>query len=118
MLSENEVEAIAAVAHEANRAYCITLGDLSQPSWTDAPEWQAKSARAGVRFHEANPDAGDSASHESWMREKYADGWTWGPVKDAEKRTHPCLVPFDELPVEQQRKDALFRAVVHALLPR
>jgi hypothetical protein len=34
---------------------------------------------------------------------------------DATPPTHPCLVPYAQLPAEQQRKDALFQAVVAAL---
>ena len=34
-----KVEQIAQVAHELNKAYCESLGDNSQPSWEDAPEW-------------------------------------------------------------------------------
>lgn len=56
-----------------------------------------------------------SASHQSWMAQKLADGWTFGPVKDAEKKQHPCLVPFNLLPREQQAKDFIFRGIVHAL---
>lgn len=106
---------VAAVAHEANRAYCRALGDYSQPEWAAAPEWQRDSAIQGVRFHRANPDAGDAASHENWMKQKREDGWIYGPIKDPAKKEHPCMVAFDLLPVEQQRKDALFRAIVHAL---
>ena len=108
-------EDIARVAHEINRAYCLALGDLSQPAWADAPEWQKVSARIGVEFHLANPDAGPEASHESWLAEKQRDGWVYGPTKDADRKTHPCVVPFADLPREQQAKDFLFRAVVHAL---
>lgn len=106
---------VAAVAHEANRAYCRALGDYSQPEWHDAPEWQKASAIDGVLFHRANPDVGDSASHDNWMRHKRAEGWIYGPLKDPEKKEHPCMVDFNMLPIEQQRKDALFRAIVHAL---
>ena len=70
---------------------------------------------AGVVFHVENPDAGDSASHENWMKQKIEEGWVYGKEKDPEKRTHPCLVEFDQLPEVQQKKDALFRAIVHAL---
>lgn len=104
----------ARVAHEVNRVWCEFNGDASQPSWQDAPAWQRDSAIAGVAFHRANPDAGDSASHDSWMAQKVADGWTHGDVKDPEAKTHPCMVPFDQLPPEQQFKDRLFRTVVHA----
>jgi len=110
-----EIVHIAAVAHETNRTYCIAIGDASQPKWKDAPEWQKNSAINGVKFHIADPDAGPSASHESWLEEKYADGWKYGEVKDPEKKEHPCCVPYDELPLEQQVKDALFVGVVRAM---
>lgn len=108
------LEHIAEAAHEANRAYCDSLGDTSQPSWGDAPDWQRQSAINGVRFHINNPFANASASHESWFAEKQADGWTYGPVKDPANKRHPCMVPFSELPVEQQIKDHIFRSTVHA----
>ena len=108
-------EQIARVAHEINRAYCEALGDLSQVEWEQAPGWQKASAINGVEFHMRNPHAGPEASHNSWLAEKEADGWVFGPTKDPEAKTHPCMVPFPSLPVEQQAKDYLFRATVHAL---
>lgn len=103
------------VAHEVNKAYCESLGDHSQPTWKDAPNWQKDSAIKGVELHINNPGAGPEASHEGWMKEKIENGWKYGPIKDPEKKEHPCLVPFSELPREQQAKDFIFRAVVHAM---
>lgn len=108
--------AIARVAHDVNRAYCQSLGDFSQPLWDDAPEWQQQSAIKGVEFHMANPDASPSASHDAWMAEKVATGWKWGLEKNPELKTHPCMVPFAQLPQEQRAKDFLFRGVVHAIM--
>lgn len=108
------VDAVAKICHEANRALCSALGDNSQPAWEDAPEWQKASARKGVEFHVMN-NAPASASHESWLKEKEETGWKYGPVKDAEKKEHPCFVPYDQLPKEQQFKDHLFRGIVHAM---
>lgn len=108
---------IAMIAHEANRAYCQQIGDNSQKSWEEAEQWQRDSAIKGVDYHLANPDATPENSHESWMKEKEETGWTYGPVKDPEKKEHPCFVPYNELPVEQQAKDYLFRGIVHALAP-
>lgn len=109
-------QAIARVAHEVNRAYCEALGDLSQKPWDEAPEWQRESAVNGVRFHDENPDASPSASHDNWLAEKVAGGWVYGDVKDPDARTHPCCVPYEKLPVEQRAKDYIFRAVARALL--
>ena len=106
---------IARVAHEVNRAYCEALGDHSQTSWETAPQWQQDSAVTGVNLHLDNPDAGPQASHESWLAEKVATGWKYGRMKNLTMKTHPCIVPFDQLPKEQQVKDFIFRAVVLAL---
>lgn len=106
---------IARICHEANESLCVTQGDFSQPSWDDAPDWQRDSAINGVNFHLANPDAGTDDSHNSWMKEKVDGGWVYGEVKDAEAKTHPCIVAYDQLPAEQQAKDYLFRGIVHSL---
>jgi hypothetical protein len=112
----DRIIAIARTAHEVNRVFCEFVGDFSQPRFEDAPAWQRTSAIKGVEFHLANRDAGDSASHDSWMAEKVATGWVYGEVKDpdAVPPTHPCMVPFDQLPPEQQIKDRFFRTIVHA----
>lgn len=111
-ISGTEAVKLARTCHEVNRVWCAYNGDDSQPEWDEAPEWQRASAIAGVKFVVANPDAGDSATHDSWMREKKTDGWVYGEVKDPEAKTHPCMVPFDELPAAQQFKDRLFRTIV------
>jgi len=114
MSARNKQEIIARVCHEVNRAYCQALGDMSQPTWEEAPDWQRVSARGGVAFHTSG-DHGPAASHVSWMAQKEAEGWKYGPVKDAEKKEHPCYLPYEELPAEQRAKDYIFRAIVHAM---
>lgn len=108
-------EAIAMVCHEANKAWCEANGDSTQKSWNDAAQWQRDSAVKGVEFRIDNPDAPDSAQHQEWLNDKIMDGWKYGPVKDADKKEHPCIVAFEELPKWQQQKDALFAAIVNAL---
>jgi hypothetical protein len=118
------VEQIAKVCHEANRAYCATIGDLSQTEWEAAPEWQRQSAIHGVEFHMQRHETQDAsmtnlvpdpaASHRNWLKEKLADGWKYGPVKDPEKKEHPCCVPFEKLPLEQKMKDYIFSHIVLA----
>lgn len=110
---EAKIEACARAAHEVNRAYYIAIGDLTQPHWEDAPDWQKQSARNGV----AGALAGNTPeeSHVSWLAEKQATGWKFGPVKDPVKKEHPCVRAYSELPPDQRAKDALYLAIVRAV---
>lgn len=109
---------IAMIAHEANRAYCHSIGDDSQPAWVDAPEWQWSSALAGVRFHidalASGHEPAPSASHDSWLAQKRDEGWKYGPVKNPAMKEHPCFVEYHELPLEQRLKDYIFSGIVRS----
>lgn len=109
------VDLIARTAHEVNRAVCEFHGDHSQAPWSEAQPWQRESAVKGIAFALENPDVPASTQHDAWMADKLADGWTHGEVKDADAKTHPCIVPYDQLPPEQRIKDHTFRAVVRGL---
>jgi hypothetical protein len=111
----NRIEEIARVCHEANRAWCEANGDHSQRDWESAEPWQRESAIKGVEFALANPNAPESAQHDAWMTDKIKDGWVFGKTKDIAAKTHPSIIPFDELPHEEQAKDHLFRGIVRAL---
>lgn len=113
--SDIKTEHIAAACHQANKALCDAFGDTSQVDWKDAPQWQRDSAITGVKFCMNNPTAPPSANHDSWMKEKVASGWVHGAVKDAGAKTHPCIVPYDQLPPDQKAKDYVFKAMVAAL---
>ena len=109
-------EDIARVVHAANRELQIVQGDpVPSPPWDEAPDYQAREATAGVQEVMRNPDLTAEQSHELWVTRMRADGWTYGEVKDFGRKTHPTLLPFGELPAEQQLKDRLFIAIVRAL---
>lgn len=113
MIDTKMIEACAHAAHEVNRVYCLTLGDASHVPWELAPEWQRVSTRAGVE--KALAGATPEESHASWLALKTQEGWVYGPVKDLERKTHPCMRPYQELPPEQQRKDHLYLSVVRSM---
>src|SRR5687767_13476949 len=110
-----DAEKIAEICHEVNRGLCLGLGDDSQPRWEDAPDWQKNSAMDGVAAILEGKIQNPEDSHDSWAQQKYRDGWQYGPIKNPDKKEHPCLVPFHELPADQQLKDALFLTVVEYL---
>lgn len=116
MDESDKIETCAHVAHEVNRLYCESIGDHSQVPWYEAPDWQRQSAREGVKNIIADPSFSPEQSHESWMKLKAAEGWMYGPTKDPEAKTHPCMVPYSELPQAQRQKDSLFNAAVRSTL--
>ncbi len=106
---------IAAIVHEANRQYCESIGDSSQKPWSEAPDWQKSSALDGVVGIINGTITTPEQSHESWMAKKTADGWVFGDAKDEVAKTHPCMVPYDQLPAEQKMKDTIFHGIVKSL---
>ena len=106
----------ARLCHETNRGYCEALGDTSHVRWEDAPGWQRESAVAGVQAIVNDPVMTPEQSHARWVVWKVQRGWMYGTEKDAERKTHPCLVPYGELPAHQRAKDVIFGAIVRAAL--
>lgn len=114
------IETIARAAHEVNRVLqqiMLSLGVSGgvpvAESWEDFPPDQQAGVIAGVR--KAIDGATPEQLHESWVEFKESDGWVYGPVKDADAKTHPCLVAYEDLPPEQRAKDDLFSVIVRAL---
>lgn len=111
----NDLEAIARTVHEALRAWSMAHGRADFPGWEDAPDWMKASSRDSVQFVLDNPAAGPGAQHAQWMQQRLSAGWIYGPERDDARKTHPMLIPFDDLPEFEQRKDAVVCAIVTAL---
>jgi len=44
-------------------------------------------------------------THEVWSKQRFAEGWKYGKTRDDEKKLHPCLVPYEELPENEKEYD-------------
>ena len=130
---EGAMEQLARAIHADYLAKMRTAGQADHPSaveWENLSEEFRESNRAQARSisEKLNMagfayDAGDTpfpsveefdqqttlllaqSEHIRWMQEKLANGWTYAPVRDNGLKRHPCLVPYDDLPVEEQQKD-------------
>lgn len=112
-------EDIARCVHAAQRELQIVQGDpWPSAPWDEADAYQVRQVVAGVAEALADPGITPERSHQLWCDRMRADGWRYGPVKDAGRKTHPCLLPWDGLPAGAQMKDRLFLAIVAALAPR
>ena len=43
--------------------------------------------------------------HEVWSETRIQQGWTYGEQRNDELKTHPCLVPYEDLPEEEKEYD-------------
>jgi hypothetical protein len=106
------IKALAKMVHEANKAFCESIGDFSQMPWSEAPEYNHQSAMVGVEAICKNPNISPEESHDVWMATKKADGWVYGETKNKEEKTHPSIVPYAELSAAEKYKDHLVKAIV------
>ena len=44
-------------------------------------------------------------AHDIWARQRFSDGWTFGPVRDDDQKRHPCLIPYADLPESEKQYD-------------
>ena len=43
--------------------------------------------------------------HEVWAKSRMDEGWTYGNERNDRKKTHPCLIPYSELPEIEKEYD-------------
>ncbi len=98
----NKIEFIANIRHIGWVTYQIAAG---QPYNEKINQDQYESLVDGIIFALENPDITPEENHNNWMKMKVKQGWIYGNVKDFDKKTHPDLVPFNELPDIEKRKD-------------
>lgn len=46
-------------------------------------------------------------AHEVWAEERRKEGWSYGPVRDDERKFHPDMLPYNRLPESEKEYDRL-----------
>lgn len=49
--------------------------------------------------------------HDTWAAGRLSDGWTWGESLDEVKKTHPCLIPYEDLSETEKSYDRRTAAI-------
>lgn len=49
--------------------------------------------------------------HESWMKQRLSEGWRYGKIRDDKEKTHPCIVPYNQLPESEKAYDHITATV-------
>jgi len=102
---------IANIRHIGWVAYQIAV---HQPYNEKMDKDQFESLIDGIRFQDENPNNTPEQNHENWVKMKTSQGWVHGYVKDFDKKTHPDLVPYCDLPKVEQLKDTV-GSIVHRM---
>ena len=111
MIKTDKPYFIANIRHIAWVAFQIAAG---QPYNEQINKDQFDSLVDAIVYQKANPHVTLEENHNNWMRMKEKQGWVYGPKKDFLKKTHPDLVPFNDLPTIEKRKD-VSDIIVHRL---
>ena len=44
-------------------------------------------------------------THEVWAQERMAQGWRFGPARNDQRKEHPSLIPYEQLPEKEKVYD-------------
>lgn len=101
------VEEMAKHIYRVMRALNLEFG-VDYPEWHLATDDQKTTFIDGVQFHLDRPSIGPEETHDWWMQDKAAKGWTFGTVKDVALKQHPSMIPYKELSELERGKDVIF----------
>ena len=76
-----------------------------------APDWMKESTRDGVMFRINNPDKSPEDQHDNWLKHKQDTGWIYGPEKNTDRKTHPMMLPYKDVPQYEQNKDKIITSM-------
>lgn len=96
----------------ARIAAAAALAPIIPEPWGQREE-AFRSQFLDVIERQCGPDRNESPSelHEDWVKAYEAMGWTYGPVRSKADKTHPDMVPYDDLGQLERDKDAVFVAL-------
>jgi len=108
---------VAMIAWEAYRNYLDIIGELPAPPWLAADNSKREQFVNGVKFHAENPNATPADSHEHWRKYMEARGYQYGDERNIKEKTHPAMIPFNQLPPELQAPHHLFASICKSMIP-
>ena len=107
---------IAALCFSALRAQAEAYGQ-PMPTWEEAAPERQQAVVDEVMMYLNNPELTCYQAHGAWIDTMLAAGWSRGPEYSADKKQHPGLMPFVDLPAERQAEKLITRTLVLELAP-
>lgn len=54
--------------------------------------------------------------HDRWIEEKKRKGWKWGSERNEERKIHPSMVPWAQLPESEKKKDRIAVEIIPSIM--
>ena len=103
-------KARAIFVYEAARLAAIAAGAPIIPAHWDEREDDFRDQFIDVIYRQCGDQRSSSPEelHGGWMQAYFENGWVYGDNYNPELRTHPDLVPYEQLGQLEKDKDAVF----------
>jgi len=111
-----DIEQIAKTIHYGLLQYCETLKmNISGEYWDECTHWYKKTLMWNVdQVITGSPSMSPERTHENWMTEQLVDGWKYAATYNEEKKEHPFMLPYRQLPDEGKGYVLLFLSMAKA----
>lgn len=114
VLKDTSINHICKLCHDANNELMVANGETPQGAWDTLDDHLKQMTRDSVQVIINDPTITAEDIHNTWMDNKRRDGWVYGTTKDATKKTHPLMIPFDEMNDIDKAKDQSFIDIVNS----
>jgi voltage-gated potassium channel Kch len=91
---------------DSNRRFAVAVGSVLGELGAGLVPLSGPLDAAGVPVSAERLETLARQEHDRWMNDLVTDGWTYtSGAKDPERRTHPLLVPWEDLDEPEREKD-------------
>ena len=90
-------------AWDDSKNYLVTISPNDMKTYTPKPI-DLSDVELPEELTELREAIAENA-HEVWATERQAQGWTYGPQRDDNKKQTPCMVPYSQLPESEKKFD-------------
>ncbi len=108
-------EEISRLTYEVDRAVRGQMGQTSPP-WARQEASLKTEWRSKVASLKGNEGITPQTRHDDWVKDMITAGWKQGSVVDHDKKTHPSICQYGNLPDQVHLLDELFVAAVETCI--